>query len=146
MCVWLWTVDVNVWEWTHSLWGSSYVLRPCIPYKFMLLRLFSQQTRRIFTSDKTAIQCQLTHDSRTSRRHLWSRWMGQTAHRLLRTCICTAFLVFNSPQLTVSIVTGWEELKTEKDIQDIWCPALPPLQSAVMWSMMCGLPRSCKGG
>lgn len=40
------------------------------------------------------------------------------------TCICTAFLVFNSPQLTVSIVTGWEELKTEKDIQDIG--ALPP--------------------
>lgn len=35
------------------------------------------------------------------------------------TCICTAFLVFNSPQLTVSIVTGWEELKTENDIQDI---------------------------
>lgn len=50
------------------------------------------------------------------------------------TCICTAFLVFNSPQLTVSIVTGWEELKTENDIQDIWC-------LAVLGSMVCGLKR-----
>lgn len=34
------------------------------------------------------------------------------------TCICTAILVFNSPQLTVSISMGWEELKTESDIQE----------------------------
>ena len=36
-------------------------------------------------------------------------------------------LVFNSPQLTVSIATGWEELKTENDIQDIrsLSPSLP---------------------
>lgn len=52
------------------------------------------------------------------------RWRDK--HAPAATCICTAFLVFNSPQLTVSIVTGWEELKTEKDIQDIRHPCHPP--------------------
>lgn len=49
------------------------------------------------------------------------------------TCICTAFLVFNSPQLTVSIATGWEELKTENDIQDIWCTLCGCRKVSAVW-------------
>lgn len=67
------------------------------------------------------------------------RWDKRTA---AATCICTAFLVFNSPQLTVSIVTGWEELKTENDIQDIGCPSLP--LSLPVRSDICGVGLSKK--
>lgn len=102
--------------------------------------IYSQQTvstnHSVFSRDKQVIQSKLTHNSwvcpcrfLTSTLDLLAppicRWDKRTP---AATCICTAFLVFNSPQLTVSIVTGWEELKTEKDIQDIRCPSLslPP--------------------
>lgn len=54
-------------------------------------------------------------DARDWLKHLPQSCFCQAGHC---SWICTAFLVFNSPQLTVAIVTGWEELKTENDIQE----------------------------
>lgn len=71
--------------------------------------------------------------------HWWDK------HTPAATCICTAFLVFNSPQLTVSIVTGWEELKTENDIQDISCLSLHLSQASSMRTAMSGLKTPWKG-
>lgn len=81
------------------------------------------------------IQCKLTRrlllclpTSRLLTASAAERWRDKQTPAA--TCICTAFLVFNSPQLTVSIVTGWEELKTEKDIQDIRARPPPAAGSA----------------
>ncbi len=172
MCVWSVLEAVSCrckhpWScnWTHSLWGNNNISYPCMLFKFPVLQQFLtaklssvlqdiSNEHRVFAWDRKMIYCTLTHNS-------WvypSRFTASTSslsagsntdewwdkHTPAATCICTAFLVFNSPQLTVSIVTGWEELKTEKDIQDIWCPSPTlALSHVVLLKMMYGLKSPC---
>lgn len=126
-----WLSKIAIWSCTFLFCLRLCVRQSCALYywkkKKINLPALNRQTTELCLSMcmfVRQIQCKLTRrlllclpTSRLLATSAAERWRDKQTPAA--TCICTAFLVFNSPQLTVSIVTGWEELKTEKDIQDI---------------------------
>lgn len=104
---------------TYQLWTDKQPICVCVCACVCVRQIQCKLTRRLLLCFPT---------SRLLTASAAERWRDKQTPAA--TCICTAFLVFNSPQLTVSIVTGWEELKTEKDIQDIRARPPPAAGSA----------------